>query len=220
LGESPPRLLVLLGGDFPAGIIQIVTYFLFFIGIFEIYGQLKWVKNQNEGFYSKLLPEKENWVLSPQDVSMVRLQALDVFKQRNLLLADLIRKACEKYRSDKSPADSLAVLSAQVKINISNSESEQSLARYVIWAIPSVGFIGTVIGISASLGFAGEANTPEGIIKITTTLSIAFDTTLVSLFLSLILMYIYHDLQEKIEKFHNKSEEYIIENLINRIYHS
>jgi biopolymer transport protein ExbB/TolQ len=212
------RILIMLGGDFPTGIIQAFTFFLFFFGLLDIRDQLKFAEREQSVFKMKILPEKENWILSPQDVVDIRMKVVEIEKKKKYFLTDLIKKTCNKYRSDKSPGDALQVLSEQVKINLANSESEQSLIRYVAWAIPSVGFIGTVIGIANSLGYAKDAASEGGIEKITSALSVAFDTTLVALFLSIILMFFYHNLQERVEKLHSKSESYIIENLINRIY--
>ena len=214
------RIIIMLGGDFPAGLIQMFTFFLFFYGLLEINNQINFTKREHKVFDLKLLPEKENWILAPEDVMNLRIKVVGIEQKEKHLLTDLIKKACNKYRSDKSPSDALQVVSEQVKINLADSESEQSLIRYIAWAIPSVGFIGTVIGIANSLGYAKDAASENGIEKITSALSVAFDTTLVALFLSIILMYFYHNLQEKVEKLHSKTETYIIENLINRMYKS
>lgn len=216
------RILTMLGAKLPMGLIQLFTFFLFTYGFFEVREQAKRVRKEGQVYAKNLLPEKENWVVSPADVTNIRLKAIEIEKTEKYLLTDLIKKACNKYRSDKSPADALAVVSEQVKINLQDAESNQSLIRYVAWAIPSVGFIGTVIGIAESLGLAHTVaeSGNDGIKAITSALSVAFDTTLVSLVLSLILMYFFHDMQEKIEKLHTRMESYVIENLINRMYHS
>jgi hypothetical protein len=67
--------------------------------------------------------------------------------------------------------------------------------NYMIWAIPSVGFIGTVVGISESLGKAylvvvanGKAEQALAVGKVTELLSLAFDTTLIALILNVIVM--------------------------------
>lgn len=218
--SSMIRILTMLGGDLPMGIIQVFTIFLFVYGLFEIRFQFNIIKKEEQAYKYNLLPEKENWVLAPEDVINIRLQAVNIEKKQKYYLTDIIKKACNKYRSDKSPADALAVVSEKVKLNIQDAESNQSLIKYIAWAIPSVGFIGTVIGIASSLGLANQATDPEGISRITAALSVAFDTTLVALVLSLILMYFLHNMQEKMEKLHTKMENYVIENLINRMYHS
>ncbi|NJK27474.1 MAG: flagellar motor protein MotA [Coleofasciculaceae cyanobacterium SM2_3_26] len=76
------------------------------------------------------------------------------------------------------------------------SESSYTFPRILVWAIPLMGFIGTVVGISdAVTGFsqflqeAGEIERiKEGIAQVTTGLSVAFDTTLLALLLSVVVM--------------------------------
>ena len=209
----------LLGGRLPSGVIQGITYFLFFYGLLEILRMWRQVSIEETAFSMGLLPEKEQYILSADDVADIKLRMVDLGRSNPSILIDTIEKACTKFRANKSVAETLNVLNTQTDINIRNDDSEQSLIRYVAWAIPSVGFIGTVIGISASLGVANNVVTQEGINEVTSLLSIAFDTTLVALFLSLILTYFYHELQEKSEKLHAGIENYVLDNLVNRIYH-
>jgi biopolymer transport protein ExbB/TolQ/exonuclease VII small subunit len=78
----------------------------------------------------------------------------------------------------------------------SASESSYSVPRILVWAIPLLGFIGTVVGISQAVngfsGFLEEAGDveqiKEGIGTVTSGLAVAFDTTLLALFLSVLVM--------------------------------
>lgn len=78
----------------------------------------------------------------------------------------------------------------------SASESSYSIPRILVWAIPLLGFIGTVIGISNAVnGFSGflqdagdVEQIKEGIGTVTGGLAIAFDTTLLALLLSVFVM--------------------------------
>ncbi len=78
----------------------------------------------------------------------------------------------------------------------SASESSYSVPRILVWAIPLLGFIGTVVGISQAVSeFSGVLDTAgdvdkikDGIGAVTTGLSVAFDTTLLALFLSVVVM--------------------------------
>ena len=73
-------------------------------------------------------------------------------------------------------------------------ESELSMIRYLIWAIPSIGFIGTVRGIGEALSQAHIA--VEGnIAGMTASLGVAFNSTFVALVVSIFLMYFLHQLQ-------------------------
>jgi hypothetical protein len=75
-------------------------------------------------------------------------------------------------------------------------EQSYSLPRTLVWAIPLMGFIGTVVGISAAVagfsGFLAQAEEIEqiktGIGAVTTGLAVAFDTTLLALALSVAVM--------------------------------
>ncbi len=68
-----------------------------------------------------------------------------------------------------------------------------SFFRFASGALPAIGFLGTVWGIGFALGAVGKVLTPElaqqqsGISDIALKLSVAFDTTLVALFLALLI---------------------------------
>lgn len=79
---------------------------------------------------------------------------------------------------------------------LSASEASYSVPRILVWAIPLLGFIGTVVGISGAVsGFSGFLENSgdveqikEGIGQVTSNLGLAFDTTLLALFLSVLVM--------------------------------
>ena len=79
---------------------------------------------------------------------------------------------------------------------LSASESSYSVPRILVWAIPLLGFIGTVVGISKAVsGFSGflqdagdVEQIKEGIGTVTGGLAVAFDTTLLALLLSVLVM--------------------------------
>jgi len=73
-------------------------------------------------------------------------------------------------------------------------EAENSMIRYLIWAIPSIGFIGTVRGIGEALSFADNALAGD-IAGMTNSLGVAFNSTLVALLISIFLMFLFHQLQ-------------------------
>jgi len=149
-----------------------------------------------------------------QDVMdiLVKAQEAERLKNKNLV-TNIIKKACTKFRTSKNISEMIEIISIQTEIDKNKSESDQSNIRYLTWLIPSVGFIGTVLGISQALAIAnsGDMN------LITATLGVAFDTTLVALVLSIIVMWFYHRLQEETDRLHDNIKEYVIENLVNRV---
>ncbi len=95
-------------------------------------------------------------------------------------------------------------------------ESELSTIRYIAWAIPSVGFIGTVRGIGDALGQAHRA--VEGdITGVTASLGVAFNSTFIALVLSIVLMFFVHQLQLMQERLVLDAERYVDHWLIRRM---
>ena len=92
-------------------------------------------------------------------------------------------------------------------------DTELSMVRYLAWAIPSVGFIGTVRGIGQALGRANEAVGGD-ISGVTQSLGVAFNSTFVALVISIVLMFLLHQLQEAQERLVLDSQAYIDEQLI------
>jgi biopolymer transport protein ExbB/TolQ len=87
-------------------------------------------------------------------------------------------------------------------------DSELSMLRYIAWAIPAIGFIGTVRGIGDALAEAHKAVTGD-ISGVTEGLGVAFNSTLVALLLSLVLMFLLHQLQQAQERLVLDAETYL-----------
>ena len=90
------------------------------------------------------------------------------------------------------------MLKSQSEIDATMVDSSHALIKVFIWAIPILGFIGTVLGISDAVSSFGSSEgggmqdldeIREQLGKVTGGLSTAFDTTLVSLIFSLCVMF-------------------------------
>jgi biopolymer transport protein ExbB/TolQ len=92
-------------------------------------------------------------------------------------------------------------------------DSELSMLRYIAWAIPAIGFIGTVRGIGDALGQAHRAVSGD-VSGVTEGLGTAFNSTLVALLISIVLMFLLHQLQLAQERMVLDSETYLDRNLI------
>ena len=111
----------------------------------------------------------------------------------------------------------MSIVSEQARLNLAKAESGQAIIRFLTWSLPSIGFIGTILGIANALSMANEASTSDGLEKITNALYLAFDTTLLALALSIVVMWLFNRLQEQEEHFHTHMEEFVLDNLVNRI---
>ncbi len=95
-------------------------------------------------------------------------------------------------------------------------ESENSMIRYLIWAIPSIGFIGTVRGIGEALVHADEALSGD-IVNMAASLGVAFNSTFVALIISIFLMFFLHQLQRLQDGLVVDTQAYCERFLLNRI---
>jgi len=208
------RLLILLGGDVKSGgYIQTLTYVAFFWSFLEVREKLQVIKRERRAFKLNLLPTSEKVVFVPSDINNLKFKIIEFERREKYILSDLLKKACTKFSTSKSLSELIDIVSIQVEVSQEKAEGEQSLIRYLTWVIPSIGFVGTVIGISQALIVANSGDME----KITALLGVAFDTTLVALVLSIVIMYFVHRLQEETDKFHSELKEFVIDNLINRI---
>jgi biopolymer transport protein ExbB/TolQ len=88
--------------------------------------------------------------------------------------------------------------------------------RYIVWVIPTIGFIGTVIGIALALAQVDPA-APD-LKQLTALLGMSFYTTLVALCQSAILVLLMNLVQTREEMSLNAAGHYTLHNLINRLY--
>lgn len=95
-------------------------------------------------------------------------------------------------------------------------DSELSMVRYISWAIPSIGFLGTVRGIGEALGQAQQA--VEGnIAGVTRSLGVAFNSTFIALLISIVLMFLVHQLQAAQERLVRDTETHVDRHLIRHL---
>jgi flagellar motor component MotA len=90
--------------------------------------------------------------------------------------------------------------------------------NYLAWALPALGFLGTVRGLSGSLSMAESIDEPSFITQVSKHLTVAFDCTLVALVLSLVIMFWLHRVQRDEEALVIDCRQYCLENLVNRLY--
>lgn len=209
------RLFVLLGGDLKnGGIIQGFIVFASLWAFLEIKDKRDQIKKEFSGLCLNLLPTGDRHVLLPMDLPNIekKLSSLSE-KNKDLLVKRILSSAISKFKSTASMGETIEIISIQSEVNRELHESGQSNIRYLLWLIPSIGFMGTVIGISQSLSIAHTGKMDA----ITATLGVAFDTTLVSLVLGAIVTGFFHRLQEETEKLHAHLKDYVISNFVNRL---
>lgn len=114
--------------------------------------------------------------------------------ERHYLYPRALLTGLHRFRSTRNIQYVADAISDVCDSEIDRLESELSMIRYIAWAIPSIGFVGTVRGIGDALGLAHKA--VEGDISgVTAALGVAFNSTFIALILSIVLMFCLYQLQ-------------------------
>jgi biopolymer transport protein ExbB/TolQ len=114
--------------------------------------------------------------------------------QQSLLLPRALSTTLSRFQVTSSVEAATEAAHSVCESESSRLDSELSMIRYITWAIPSIGFIGTVRGIGAALGKAHEAMAGN-IAGVTASLGVAFNSTFVALLISMVVMFFMHQLQ-------------------------
>jgi len=167
-----------------------------------------------------LIPLAEGVRILPEDTRELsrEIQGLPT-SQRNALLPRALLAGLQRFSSTRNVQDVADATHAYCAAEGERLESELSMIRYIAWAIPSIGFIGTVRGIGDALGLAHQAIEGE-IFGVTRSLGVAFNSTLVALLLSIVLMFMLHQLQLLQDRYVLETEAYcedkLTRHLLNR----
>ena len=132
--------------------------------------------------------------------------------ERGFLLPRALRGALNRYGSTGSVADVSNVVRDLCDTEADRLDSELSMVRYITWAIPSIGFIGTVRGIGTALGNAHEA-VAGNIAAVTASLGVAFNSTFVALLISIVIMFLMHQITLMQERMVLEAQDYCDHNL-------
>ena len=153
------------------------------------------------------------------DGTLIQLQrrlALVAARVPNSLLLESLRLVLDRIRLNGDFHEANEVASEACDLHLETLYARLAITRYVLWAIPSVGFLGTVRGIGEALTKAGEAMAGD-ISGVAASLGIAFNSTFVALFVSLILMLVASVLQGREERLAANCKSFISSKVIARL---
>ncbi len=165
------------------------------------------VRAEQEAFELDIVRYEEETLILPEDAITCRKRLHDLDdKQRSFLLIELLSFGLQRARANWSAEDVGTAISMQADLKRDEQEAEYSMIRYLAWAIPSIGFVGTVLGIGQAMGSikptqvttaetGGSTQAVSPLMEAASHLNTAFDTTFVALVLSLILMFVLHRIQ-------------------------
>jgi biopolymer transport protein ExbB/TolQ len=157
-------------------------------------------------------------VIVPEDCReyLRRLEQLPV-KQRDFVVPRVLSNALKRFGATGNVQDASTTVHNVCESESARLDAELAILRFGVWATPALGFVGTVRGIGlalqgAQLAMQGDTS------AVTSGLGISFNSTLVALTLSIVLVYTLHEIQLSQERLVLDTEHYADEQLITRLH--
>jgi biopolymer transport protein ExbB/TolQ len=167
------------------------------------------------------LPEDPRIVLQAEDLSQIYRRLRESGQADRRFLPRLISRCILQFQISLSVEQCATLMNATLHLIAHEIDLRYSALRYITWLIPSLGFIGTVIGIGNALSYAGEPGRfqqPTLLTEVTARLAVSFDGTLVALLMAAVLLFWQNVVEAKEESALNLSGQYCLDHLINRLY--
>ena len=206
------------------GWVTVAEAFLMFWSIAILFFKSVKLRRQRESMLFDLLPESVGRDITIENVERFASTIRDLpVNPSSSFLVQRVLRGLEHFTVRRSASEVSTVLASQSELDSHAVSSSYALLNVFIWAIPILGFIGTVMGLGTAVGSLGVQDTAdiEGIKQslgaITGGLGVAFDTTLVALIMSLMLKFPASSLQKAEEDLLNWVDEYCNENLLKRL---
>ena len=189
---------------------------------------VKWrkLKLQRAALDCSIMPEAPDFVLSPITAADVlqRLHELADNPKRFLLL-NRIERSLSNLRNIGRVADVGDILRSQAENDEDYTDSTYTLVRGFIWAIPVLGFIGTVLGLSEAIGGFGsvlaQGTEIEGLRMslqgVTAGLAVAFETTLIGLVAAVAIQLLLTALRKQEGAFLDACNDYCHSHIISKL---
>lgn len=210
---SPQRIAKLLLGPE-----QIACYLCFAWAGMMLLNRYREVLRQRQAFGLDLLPTDEGARILPEDARPLARKIEAITRQRPYVLAKMVQLALSKFAVSRKAADVGEVVRMQAEVEQNRLVTSMSTISYLVWAIPAIGFLGTVRGLAGGMSKAGNQKDADFIQQVSDQLGIAFDCTFVALALSVVLMGLLHAVQKAEEMLIIDTQQYCQEHLLLRLY--
>ncbi len=200
--------------------------FLFFWAATMLVGKLRKIRRQQRAMLFDVLPSEIGEKITERNLDKFLEYISELPKNAvgSFLVTRCVR-GLEHFRVRKSAADTATMLSSQSDLDAGSVDSSYTMFHVFIWAIPILGFLGTVIGVSSAVGgFTDTLSSSSdmeslkvGLKSITGGLGTSFDTTLVALAMAMILTFPVSALQKREGDVIGEVDEYTNEYLLRRL---
>jgi biopolymer transport protein ExbB/TolQ len=220
LSEDWAHTLLDRGHTFPYSV-QNGMWIAFFIGLGEIGVRIISARAEMKQLDQKYLPEDPRVVLQAADLQDIYKQLKSSSYLKKCFLPRLIDRCILQFQASFSSDQSASLLNTSMEMFLHEVDLRYNMIRYICWVIPSLGFIGTVVGIGRALEFAGapeHVSDPNLLTTVTSMLAVSFNGTFLALVMASVLVLLQNIIQSKEEHALNLAGQYCLDNLINRLY--
>jgi biopolymer transport protein ExbB/TolQ len=204
--------------------VQNLMWIVFALGLGELVVRFADGRAEHAELAKGYLPEDETTLLQAPELRQVYARARAANQEGSAasgrFLPRLILRVVTQFQTMRSVEQANTVMNSSLDLFLHEIDLRYTMVRYVIWAIPALGFIGTVIGIALALAYAGSTDLqdPGLLAGLTERLAVAFNTTMLALAQSAILVLAQHLIQAAEERALNRVGQYCLDNLINRLF--
>jgi biopolymer transport protein ExbB/TolQ len=198
----------------------------FFWGAVTALMKLPKLNLQKKALSLAAVPQNREFVLNETTAKTVleRMRSL-VDDTRYFILLNRIDRALSSLHNIGGISDVSTILKAQSDNDENQVASSYAMIHAMIWAIPVLGFIGTVLGLSIAINkFTGALNTTSDMAQmrdhlkqVTAGLSTAFETTLVGLGFALLLHLLADLVQQKETDFLDECNDYCHAHVVSKL---
>ncbi len=172
--------------------IEYATTAMFFIGIAILLGKALGLMAEKSALSCDLLFDP---ALTDSNDIVSRATAIDMRRRalpsrlRETAVCERIRDACAYVRDRRTSEGLEDHLKYIAELAAERLHSSYSLVRTTTWAVPILGFLGTVVGITVAIGNLDFQDYEKSMHNVVGGLAVAFDTTALSLALSMVLVF-------------------------------
>jgi biopolymer transport protein ExbB/TolQ len=198
----------------------------FFWGLVISLLKIPKLRLQRKALNLAAVPQNKDFVLNETTAKTVleRVRSL-VDDTKYFILLNRIDRALSNLRNIGGVSDVSSILKAQSENDENQVASSYAMIHAMIWSIPVLGFVGTVIGLSTAISkFTNALSATTDISQmrdqlkaVTAGLSTAFETTLVGLGFALLLHLASDLVQQKETDFLDECNDYCHANVVSKL---
>lgn len=222
-GSTEALLLLDMSGEeqiFPYPFtIQNIMWALLGIGFGDIIFRQTWSQKEMLAASNQLLPEDEATIITPMEVHALRERVRKAIHYNPGYICTVVEQCLLYFQANRSVENTHQMMNSMIDLELHRVDLRYTLLRYLAWLIPTIGFIGTVVGIASALTYLqGGESMSDNMEAVINSLAMAFNTTILALCFSALLVMLIQFSQKREEDSINFCSDYCLRNLINRLY--